>query len=269
MGKDVAVVVIHGMGSQKPDFAESMISEINQRVKRLGKKPAAIAWRSIFWADVLEPRQIAYLRDANLENNLDYTGLRKFVISALGDASAYQKVGGGNTTYEDIHKIIRERIKALYETDLNSNACPLILFAHSLGGHIMSNYIWDIQSGAVDNGNAFENMAHLAGLVTFGCNIPLFTFAYRKVVPIVFPGKKLTTAQSKKAQWMNFYDPDDILGYPLKAINAAYDAVVDEDIAINVGSILTHWQPSSHRDYWTDNDFTKPASAFIAGFLSR
>ena len=58
-----------------------------------------------------------------------------------------------------------------------------------------------------------------------------------------------------------------VLGYPLKAINSAYAATVNADIAINVGGILTSWNPLSHGKYWTDNDFTNPVADLIASFL--
>ena len=44
MAKDVAVAVIHGMGTQKPDFAEDMIDELNDRIDGSDR----IAWQSIF-----------------------------------------------------------------------------------------------------------------------------------------------------------------------------------------------------------------------------
>ena len=70
-----------------------------------------------------------------------------------------------------------------------------------------------------------------------------------------------------KAKWLNYYDPDDILGYPLKSINEPYDNTVSEDIPINVGGLFSSWNPLSHIEYWTDDDFTKPVSKFIKTFL--
>ena len=110
-------------------------------------------------------------------------------------------------------------------------------------------------------------MEKLAGIVTFGCNIPLFTFAYEDVVPIEFPPSTLPQYLKKKAKWMNYYDPDDVLAYPLKAINPAYNAVVKKDIPINVGGIFSSWNPLSHSDYWTDNSFTKPVAKLVSSFL--
>lgn len=268
MAKDLAIAVIHGMGSQDPSFADPMIEELDRRV---GKDADRIAWKTIFWADILAPRQRQYFRDANRNNDLDYVRLRKFVISALGDAAAYQKVeSAANTTYERIHERVEQRIGDLFENDLERTSPPLIVLAHSLGGHIMSNYIWDMQhAGAhVSTGlSEFERMRTLAGMVTFGCNIPLFTFAYDDVIPIDFPAPKLPDHIKGKARWLNFFDPDDILGYPLKSTNAAYRKVVNRDIAINAGGIFSSWNPLSHNEYWTDNDFTKPVARFIASFL--
>jgi hypothetical protein len=265
---ELAVVVIHGMGSQSPDYADDMIDELNQRVSDSGKDAEAIAWQTIYWDDILQGRQLKYFRDAKRSGDLDFISLRKFMLTAFGDASAYQKVDSdANTVYEEIHRRVEDVIHNLYVSDLASQPKPLIVLAHSLGGHIMSNYIWDVQHADNPPANAFERMDYLAGIVTFGCNIPLFTFAYEKVVPIAFPPLNLPGPLKKKAKWFNFYDPDDVLGYPLKAINPDYRKVVARDIPINVGGILTSWNPMSHNKYWTDDDFTKPVVNFISKFL--
>lgn len=279
MSKDLAVIVIHGMGSQGPGFADDAIEELSEWVEDRNRDPERIAWQPIYWADILEPRQRRYLRDANRNNDLDYLRLRRFVISALGDASAYQKVpASADTTYRRIHDRIRVKVKELYSGDLAATAVPLVVMAHSLGGHIISNYIWDLQNGRIfdlvhrpetdlADLSKFEKMQTLAGMITFGCNIPLFTFAYTKVEPIKFPAPRLGNDLKKKAKWLNFYDPDDVLGYPLKPIGPAYRKVVTRDIAINVGGVFSNWNPASHGGYWTDNDFTKPVADFIVRFL--
>lgn len=273
MSKQVAVAVIHGMGSQGVSFAEPMITEINQWITKSRKNPDEIAWQPIYWADVLETRQLKYLRDANRNNDLDYVKLRTFVVTAFGDAVAYQRVPtenntGGKTTYERIHERIERAINDLLQIGLGGQSKPLIVMGHSLGGHIMSNYIWDMQKGHAGTGlSAFERMRSLAGMVTFGCNIPLFTFAFTRITPIKFPAPQLHPDLKRKAKWLNYYDPDDILGYPLKPISPSYRQVVTRDVPINVGGWLSSWNPASHSQYWTDNDFTKPVAKFIASFL--
>jgi len=269
MDKKLAILVIHGMGSQSPDFAAGMIEEVNARIDDAGRDAAQIAWQPVFWADILEPRESAFLQRARKQGDLDYIGLRRFVLSALGDASAYQKVESGeNSTYAQIHTRLREAITRLYQEGLGTRPVPLLIMAHSLGGHIMSNYIWDMQRPGAGTGlSPFERLHRLAGIITFGCNIPLFTFAYQEVKAIRFPPSQLPAALKAKAQWRNYYDPDDILGYPLRPISDSYRQTVNKDIAINVGSIFSSWNPMSHSGYWTDNDFTRAATAQLLSLL--
>lgn len=264
----LGVIVIHGMGSQKPDFAEEMIDEVNGRLARKHRKDVSrIAWQPVYWADVLEDAQVRYLRAARRAADLDYIGLRRFMLTAFGDAAAYRRADGPNSTYKRIHRVVKEKIRRLYREGLERNEAPLAVMAHSLGGQIMSNYIWDMQKRPPRNLNRFERLETLSGIITFGCNIPMFTLAYDPVEPIAFPPATLPDDLKRKAKWLNFYDPDDVLGYPLKPINAAYSKVVNADTPINVGGLAASWNPASHGGYWTDNDFTKPVAAFLAKFL--
>jgi hypothetical protein len=50
----------------------------------------------------------------------------------------------------------------------------------------------------------------------------------------------------QKAKWLNFLDDDDVVGYPLKALNPSYDNNVSDDIEINAGGLFTSWNPISH-----------------------
>ena len=265
---DLAIAVIHGMGSQTRDFAEPVIEELSRRVQKRGKDPARIAWQPIYWADLLTGAELAYLRRAKNRADLDYLRLRRFVVTAFGDAAAYQQVSSvHNTTYGDIHGRVREAVHRLYVDGLGSRPKPLIVLAHSMGGHILSNYVWDAQKAPNASVPPFERMDWLSGIVTFGCNLPLFTFAYSQVEPIQFPPARLRDDLKAKSKWLNFYDSDDILGYPLKPISEGYAEVVTRDIAINAGGVFSSWNPLSHNGYWTDNDFTKPVSHFISSFL--
>lgn len=270
MSADVGLLVIHGIGAQKKGFADPFIEETNSRVEKAGFSSSQLAWETAYWADITEPTQRSYLKRANVSNDLDYIKLRQVVLSALGDASAYQKVPGepAGSVYNQIHARIRSAISRLYESGLDGQPKPLIVCAHSLGGHIMSNYIWDMQRHPDKSLSPFERMEKLTGLITFGCNIPLFTFSHADPKPIKFPPKKLSPALLKKARWDNYFDPDDVLGYPLKPINEAYGKTVNSDIAINVGGWASSWQPQSHTKYWTDNDFTRPVARYICKFLS-
>ena len=266
MRKKLAVLILHGMGSQPDNFADGIIEELQWRLKKAGKDPEKVAWQPVWWAYATEPRQNEYFESAKNSNDLDFLRLRRFVISAVGDAAAYRQVDSeDNSTYKHIHDIIDSKITNLYTDELGGTPVPLVVLAHSLGSSIISNYIWDHQKSTTSsNLTPFQRMEWLAGIITFGSTIPLFALAHKNPKPIRFPGKAIVRRNMKeKAKWLNFFDPDDVLGYPLKPINKNYDRAVDKDIEINVGGISTSWNPLSHNGYWTDNSFTKPVADFL------
>ena len=274
--KRVAVLVIHGIGGQRADFAEPLIRGVNREVKRLGADASAIAWQPVYWDDLLVPRQQAYLKRALKDGRLNYQRLRQFVVSALGDAGAYRQRPSGmvagaklGRTYERVHARIREQLSGLYHGALSERPLPLVLMAHSFGGHILSNYVWDSQQTPDGKLSAFERMHWLAGFITFGCNIPLFTFAVDKPVPIRFPATRLPERFKEKARWLNFYDPADVLGWPLKPVSPAYARAVDADIRLQVGGAVSGWTPAAHLLYWRDRRFARHVAEFLATFASR
>lgn len=252
--KEVGVFVIHGMGTYDENFADKFIKRMKWKVERKGKNPNGIAWESICWSDTLADEQEKYL--SRIQGEVDWSGLREFVVSSLGDATAYQKVEPKRNqinTYEQIHNIISEAIKHNNGELKNSSTTPRIILAHSLGGHIISNYIWDRQHPPKDD--QLEAVKGLTDLVTFGCNIPLFTFAYNDPTPI----------DLGHTEWRNYYDEDDVLGYPLKGISKKYKNLTGlADIKINVGGWFTSWNPFSHTGYWADDDFLDPVADLIS-----
>ncbi|MDX8390661.1 MAG: hypothetical protein R8M38_09230 [Mariprofundaceae bacterium] len=276
------IAVIHGIGSQNAGYSHAMRDEINAH---LAADKTNVAWGEIFWAEVLAARERDYLKRAYAEcDDLDWKGLRRLMVNGFADAAAYRKDDGNNTAYADIHRVIG---KTITDLDDGSNA-PLLILAHSLGGHIISSYIYDMQQASKKEKNShlnkFQRMETLTGIVTFGCNIPFFTIAHHRadIRPIRFPGNALTPEQAAKSEWNNYYDPDDVLAYPLKAINKqsdipdserekgvkSYDETVKEDISINAGNIVTSWNPTAHSGYWQDNDFTKPVAAMIKRLIT-
>lgn len=258
----LVVAIIHGMGDIKADFADRFIHDVCDRINN-DSITDQIKFVPIHWSDITQPRQVQYFSDAQNAADLHYTPVRRFIISALGDAAAYQRVPGQpDSTYQQIHNVIDQALDLEVDDDT-----PLVVVAHSLGGHIMSNYIWDKQSAPDDSASAYRNFQTHVGMFTLGCNIPLFSFASESPQPIQFPGIALNESARTKAKWLNYFDKDDVLGYPLKVINSAYDAVVDQDIEVNIGNIFQQWNPFSHDVYWHDRDVTKPIAKFITGLF--
>ncbi|WP_330995511.1 hypothetical protein [Pseudomonas aeruginosa] len=266
----LAVALIHGIGDQ-PDsrdedglhsYARELVAALR---RRLGAEAGEVAFQSLYWASVLDARELDYLKRIEREP-LGWRWLRRAVTLFLGDASGYRKVSAAyNTTYQQVHQHVRSGIMALRAKV--GPQTPLVILAHSLGGHIVSNFIWDQQklnrtpSCSID---PFLGLETLAGLVTFGCNIPLFTFAYEKVCPIRFPGHCLPPAIRQQARWLNVYAPADPLGYPLRPLQN-YAAVVHEDLALPVGPWYKRHTPLSHMEYWNDARFHD----YLADYLRR
>ena len=201
------------------------------------------------------------------------------MINSLGDAIAYLKRVPNQPpdVYLEIHQKVHDVVVDL-RSDLGNEDKPLIVIAHSLGSVIMSNYIWDEQNpipgaGLWFGGTPFEKMETLTGFFTFGSNIALVSLAYDPMQSIDYPPPSLSSHfpagtppadLQNAAKWVNFYDADDVLGYPLRPLSASYGAAVREDREINVGGLLTSWNPGCHGQYWTDNNLTAPVAQGIA-----
>lgn len=268
---------MHGMGNQRPDYADDCIEELRSRLRDAGKNPNDVSWKPIHWGDVLDGRENELWRTLSADNDLDHVRIRRdIVISGLGDAIAYLGPAfQDSAVYDPIHENIAVGLSELRDNLEKKDKAPLVILCHSLGCAIVSNYIWDAQNGnrpPSSAGSSFAKAETLSGLITFGCNIPLFTLALplTQIKTIKFPGSKAggcfpgTNAARRKGllNWNNYFDADDILGYPLKPINLAYDKAVDADIQIQTGTIL-----GAHTGYWTDNDFTRPVAQQLAGLL--
>ena len=279
MPKTLGVLTVHGMGDQNPDYAKPMIQELHDRIfgDSVSIEESDIAWEAGYWADDIQPEQCRLWKTLSKNPNMSYTKLRRFVISNFGDAIAYQRVPSGrnrNRTnyYSLFHRSIKNGLKNLRRR-LGGDK-PLIVIAHSLGSVIMSNYIWDAQKGNQKGkikGTPFERLETLSGFITFGSTIPLFALAYNQRQNIRFPPENIkkyfpnaSSNRVKRAvKWINFFDADDVLGYPIRHLGPSYKMVQDKEI--NVGGLFTFWNPVSHAEYWTDNDFTAPVAEAIEG----
>jgi pimeloyl-ACP methyl ester carboxylesterase len=256
LARHVAVVFVHGILANEFDFAARMENKLRQRL------PADfqdfVHFRSAFWAGTVREHQRDYFGRARTTGATRHNRLRRYVIEGLGDAAAYQKTRHRqNSVYYDVQAQISAKIKSL---DLPGREnCPLIFVGHSLGCHVISSFLWDLNKltqrteediKADDDADVralwyelkdatpFRRLKTCAGIVTLGSNMPMFTFTFGpdSVYPITarvkdssgrmiepaFPGVALPEPLRKKARWLNFYSSRDLLGFPLKALNDDY-----------------------------------------------
>ncbi|MEM8893091.1 MAG: hypothetical protein AAGC88_00855 [Bacteroidota bacterium] len=263
MNNKLAITVIHGIGSMK-DASEfnKTVNKLKGNVhKRLKKKydidEDQLDWQPIFWSDITQPKQDLYFDQ--IKNSTDWNKLRKFIVSFLSDATAYRQTSRPDVypVYEKINERIEQSMSQLL-TGIGNENTPLLVLGHSLGCHIMTNYIYDRQnSGEPDS---FKNFSTMKGLITFGNNMPLFAMAYDNIVPISLPNGCL---------WNNVYDEDDVLGYPLKPLSGYDNLAGLKDIKIDSGSAWTMWNPLSHNGYWTDGSFAKIVAKEVDRILNN
>ena len=254
--QDVVLVFVHGVNTACQDYYVPMRELLLKALPRETRKH--VIFRAVFWADIVRGRQQEYLHYARETPGFAPGSMHQLVIEGLGDAAAYQKTRARrNSAYYEIQERVR---KAIRDTCLGpQDRRPLVLIDHSLGCHILSTYTWDLnkaKQGIFDdesadgndrayydhlvNAHHFERLETLAGIVTMGSNMPLFTFTFgpQYVHPIsqspqasdpsamataAFPGIELDAETRDAARWLNFFSTNDPLGYPLKPLNDAYD----------------------------------------------
>lgn len=261
----LSFAVIHGMGAQDASFADEFLRAVRARAERRGMPRNALTVTSIWWGDLFQADEDDLWRRMTQAHRLDWAWMRKFVMGVLADAVAYRRPNPGQYDhYQAIHERVHERL-----AELSARAggdTPLVVAAHSLGSVIFSDHVWDEQARRGPGRDPLTRCETLAGLITFGSNIPLFTLGLDQVRPIVFPppGDALPPPVRAAARWMNYFDRDDVLGYPLREISAAYAAAVHEDVALEVGTLLSTWNPAAHAAYWSDATFIDRVAAQLA-----
>jgi hypothetical protein len=198
---------------------------------------------------------------------LRWDGLRELMLFGLSDAASLEhKKELALSPYWQTQQLILQRLDEIFDQlggDRDGGAPAVAVVAQSLGCQVVSNYIWDAQqprayagiwSAPLNDGvpadsprDRFRRMRSLQRLMTTGCNIPVFVAGHTTIEPI--DRRKLGAG----FRWINQFDPDDVLGWPLAQLSAPYAALV-EDHAVNT--------PYSHTQYWsTDSVLDRIAGA--------
>jgi hypothetical protein len=137
-----------------------------------------------------------------------------------------------------------------------------------MGSAIASNFIWDLQHGRQAEGarqNPLERGETLALFYTFGSQIPFWSLRYKNFgQPVQIPSPELSQHHSQATgEWVNFYDRNDLLGYPIADINGLYQKAVN-DQEVKVGNFFTGWNSFSHNAYWSSSRVTEPIAKSLA-----
>jgi len=287
----VALLALHGMGTQTAGYADDLARRLRQR---MGDNFSAVHFVEILYQDILQPNQQRVW--GLVRPGLRWPVLRNFVLSGLGDAAGFEDAKEArDSVYALIQIKIAQALLSAYRTA--GDTVPIVILARSLGCHVLSCYLWDAQHyrPAPDNpvkagiwadlshyeaalageGNSLtaDEIAFLRGdcirrLLTTGCNIPIFVAAHaaKDIVPFDRP--------TSDFEWHNYYDTDDVLGWPLAPMSPSYgDLVVDHKVGLRGSKLrqwfLESWNPLSHRLYWEDDAVLDPLEATLYDLIGR
>lgn len=268
MTQKIAIAVIHGAGTPNENFADEIITSISKGFAKklsINNGEQELVFEPVFWSSIFEPEQKELWKRLQDTAHLNYSRLRRFVIEFLADAIAYQPTSLGNQNYDKVHSLLAAAINKLREK-AGPNA-PLCIISHSLGSIIASNYFYDLQFRRKNIGietekslsnSPIEQCETLTLFYTMGSPMALWSLRYIDFgSPITVPSLMVSRFyQNIKGEWLNFYDKDDVLAFPLKGINEAYKKAVTRDIAVNAGGLLTSWNPLSHLNYDREDEVT-------------
>ena len=247
----LGILTLHGMGNVGPDFDKVLQEELRQRWSPSIRND--IAFQSLHYHPEMQGEQEATLERMNNAHRLRWDKLRAFFIYAFSDATTYHLFPEKpDSVYQKVHNVIKKGVEELHDR-LESPNNPIVIIAQSLGAQIVSNYIWDLQQRKgiwqIEEPSDIHQLKSLKLIITTGCNIPIFVAGLETITPI--------QKTHDDFRWLNFFDEDDVLGWPLKPLSKDYEDLV-EDRPIQAGTT-----PLSHIRYWRDRDFLNPAAIQI------
>jgi len=260
----IGVLTLHGVGSHEP--SAQFDARLREALDEKAGEAIQVVVKTVYYHGESRGRQAElWKKYDHLEDEvpgaLDYKIFRKLMLASVGDALAYgHNQNGENSFYRGVQKKVRDAIEEL-KAELGDD-CTVAVVAHSLGCKVIFDYLCDTQTGRgiwQDEGNPsdFQQLASLRLLVTTGCNLPFFESAVSGTEQRFF-------RVNKDFQWINFYDRDDLLGWPLRPLGGRFEEIVQDEERNKMGSLLT-----SHTKYWKHDDLNEEIAGKILDLAKR
>lgn len=253
MSKHIFVLVIPGSGTKKPGFSKGFQKELKKQIKKTSLKGnySVLECRPFNETGIDQNQNELYKRMDKHNRLGGLLSLRKTVLHFVGDAVLFDhKLNDPNSAYRRIHHCLKERVETINAAMKAYDESHLVVVASSMGIYVLTSYIWDADHSLgifaetpATSENNFRNLSHLASI---GCNIPLYVSALKEKDIIAIDKR------NESFTWDNYYDKDDVLGWPLQPLSPSYKALVT-DHEIHSGAYV-----GSHMRYWTDKEFVQP-----------
>ena len=254
----LAVVLVHGIGNSRKNWANEIIPALETRLKLklqniLGKNAplkmddVAVISR-VYWESIFKDRE------GDLKAKLDgfpkpvkaggpwwnkllrhlWLLFKKFqneiITDYIGDIVGYLHKPAQRAVYSKISDTLKDCYSRVGQ---GLEKSPLTFVAHSLGTVITSDYIYEQNNPNSDTSGPKIMKDHFALGNLFTVGSPISLFSLRFGGPEMFTNP--VSVESPSGRWVNIFDEDDPVGMPLKVLNEAYDKVVHKDVLVNSG----------------------------------
>ncbi len=285
MVQKVAVLLVHGMErsttedlsleASKKAMIEGLSHLFHAQVPEIAPDKA-LAFQMALWPipTGIQVKTLDFIQTM-LEAGLNVGVLRQLVLQLLVTGVMYQSSAQDREMYQAIHSVFAQSLHTLAHQA--GEKAPLIIVAHSIGAVMIANYLYDLQHHTEDHPLipvSVQRLMHVAPLEQGETLSHLFTLGSPQALwamrlerfgsPVSVPAPKLHTHYPHlDGQWMNMYDKDDVLSYPLQPLNEEFNRAV-KDVEVNVGSLLERWNPASHLAYWDNKAVLQPIGAALA-----
>jgi hypothetical protein len=292
MMKKHLLIFVHGMGSGYPQEGyEQLWEAVSQaycRLKNIDRNNFSQFFEPLYvnWGNVTYEAKKTVFKSAfphleikdfsawDLTDIRNFRALRHFVSFFLGDVTAYVSCNDNNirrTIWQQIQPFIIDRHYSLIAYSLGSVIAFDYLFNLFIEQTIfLPEYTENHQklSSKIeeDISKYQDNFRHL-----FTCGSPIGLFMLRKgeiwkdgknFSDIINPVKSEPEKEINR-NWLNFYDRQDILAYPLKNLFDRnpnnYEAAI-EDILIDTGDFII----DSHTQYWHDRKMAQEIAKVLS-----
>ncbi len=273
------VVIIHGIGTGGSTYArpfragiERSFDRVIERLKlrdvnhRDSRADRALRFEVVDWSAVTQVSQDSLLDVMGMRAR--WNPLRRWrptqvfrqnMVDLLGDVIAYEG-GEYNAVYKEIHKAITvcvDRLSAASVTERDAEGyAPLTVIGHSLGSVIGSDYVWDNTRSTEHSHLLGEKHLALFNFVSMGSPMALYALrhnAYGSPTSIRDSLPAPIKVLPDYGLWLNLYDPQDAIAFPLEPIRS-YSAAGVIDRPIRAGNWVTGWNLLSHVGYWRCTD---------------
>ena len=250
------LLMIHGMGESN---SENEYGELEKRIRNKLYDPERFEFVRVEWQSIThnaeEKIYSVCLPNLNFVRKIEYVGpVRYFMTFYVGDIIAYSAEPASKN---GIRKKVWSQIKGPCGTG------PYSILAHSLGSIIAFDYLFKLfvkktflwpGSAKVSSRKTLDRYTgNFRHMFTFGSPIGLFMLRQGKLWLTEEPFGKIINPVPTGHEWLNFYDKQDAVTYPLTdlfALNSANIGAPIRDIVVDTGDLIAN----SHTDYWFNDD---------------